>query len=152
MNLNEFLKSEGLNKTSLAERIEWSPQALHQSLQRHSSTFLMKMNSFFPDYRVMYSINEEYIFEKIDADFDSSTIVHGYSKQALFEILVHYPHVYSFVAAIECDNFDVCFDTTAYQNIEISRRGDSGRFGSFPSQSIPDFASLLILAEKDNSQ
>lgn len=146
MNLNQFLKKEGLSKTDLAKKLGWLPQNLNQALGHHSSKFLTKLNTHFPDYLVRY-INDYYIFEKIDIVFDGTTTVHQIQKKELLEVLRQYPSVYSFIAATDSNEFDVYFDTPENRKIVFGRSGSSEIFGIFPAKRLENLANYMLVSE-----
>jgi hypothetical protein len=149
MNINNFLLELGLNKQQLAERLDWSPQSLSQSLKHRSTTFLFKFNTKFPDWKAIYTFRDEYDFQKVEPDpLPEAVTLHRMSKEMLLEDLAQYPEIYSFIAAIHQDTFAVSFDTPEGLNVQFSDLGSPKSYGKFPSGNLEDFANMLALKSK----
>ena len=151
MNLQEFLKELGLNKAQLSDKLNWSKQSLNQALNRKSPKLLLKLVEAFPGWNIGYDLGaEEYTFTKDlpemggAADYLPTILTENrLNLLTRADDLIQVPAIYSFIAAMDCEEIDLYFDTPAQEWVCVSEKGGE-TLAKFNADRVTWLAALLI--------
>lgn len=151
LNINDFLQEQGITKTRLAEQIGWTANSLSQALriEGESAKFMLlfAQSNAFPDWTIGYDLKEgEYYFTDEKQKFEG--VPGGYNfftwpKSFLLKentFFNHAPHIFSFIAALPCDEVDVYHDGKMFW---VLAKSTDQVYGAFPVEDCKDIVDFM---------